>query len=180
VATWKGKSVLIPAGEGDFAYQVDWDNDGTFELETYTGSARHEFAADGWHTIRIRGKFPHLQYAESAEEDEQCGGSAPLVSVEQWGIQKWLFMEATFAGCRELVFRAADAPDLSQVRSMARMFSNARSFNQDISSWDVSSVTTRRLSTECKKHSTTATRGTSPFHAARVARNPSRHKLKGR
>ena len=37
---------------------------------------------------------------------------------------------------------AIDAPDLSVVDSLSAMFYGASSFNEDISHWDVSNVTT--------------------------------------
>jgi surface protein len=48
-----------------------------------------------------------------------------------------------FRGCTKLTsFSATDAPDLSNVTDMSFAFSNATSFNQNISSWNTAAVTT--------------------------------------
>ena len=49
-------------------------------------------------------------------------------------------MGRAFQGCTNLVINALDAPDLSQVTSMAGMFDGATAMNQDIGHWDVSNV----------------------------------------
>ncbi len=64
-----------------------------------------------------------------------------LQNIEQWGDVKWSSMQAAFAGQKDMIITATDAPDLSQVTDMSEMFSEATTFNQSINHWNVSNVT---------------------------------------
>lgn len=114
-----------------YNYQVDW-GDGTTDLNV-TGNITHTYADAGTYTIVITEDFPQLYFqGQDAEK---------LLSIEQWGSQQWLSMENAFNGCINLELNASDRPDLSQVKSMQGMFTNAAVFNGELDSWDVSSVT---------------------------------------
>lgn len=152
-------SFTIPIGQGSFNYDVDWNNDGVFEETNLTNSATHTYNQHGNYTIRIRGKFPHINFSNSSE-------SAKLIEIQQWGAIEWESMEGSFAGCKNLKILAQDDPNLSltestkqmfqnassvnptnignwntsNIKNMAHMFQNAISFNQDIGNWDVSNV----------------------------------------
>ena len=91
-----------------------------------------------------------------------------LLSVDQWGTNKWKNMRSAFAGAENMDVKATDTPDLSQttdlswmfignkslkgesanwnwntstITKMSGVFQNANQFNQSIGSWDVSKVT---------------------------------------
>ena len=63
-----------------------------------------------------------------------------LTDVSQWGDIKWSSMSGTFVNWPGSGFTATDAPDLTNVGSMQRMFFNATNFNAEIGHWDVSNV----------------------------------------
>ena len=63
-----------------------------------------------------------------------------MASIDSWGDISWDTMEGAFEDAVNMAYNAADAPDLSGVTDMSFMFNNARSFNGDISSWNVSNV----------------------------------------
>ena len=58
-----------------------------------------------------------------------------------WGTNVWQRVDGMFKSCRCLHISAADAPDLSQVTSMDKMFEGCRFLNSDIGHWDVSNIT---------------------------------------
>ncbi|HMQ77825.1 MAG TPA: BspA family leucine-rich repeat surface protein, partial [Flavobacteriales bacterium] len=131
-------SITIPTFPGEtYNYDVDWDNDGTFDQFGLTGDVTHTYPSPGTYTIRIRGAFPAIHFAYSGDNEK-------LLSVDQWGTMAWTTMEAAFAGCGNLQVTAADVPDLSGATSLQEMFASCANFNADINSWDVSQVTNMR------------------------------------
>ncbi len=62
VTTWKtdnagisnSTSITIPTTGTGYNYDVDWNNDGTFDEFGITGSATHDFGVAGTYTIRIQ------------------------------------------------------------------------------------------------------------------------------
>ncbi|MFT5281034.1 MAG: hypothetical protein ACI9AR_000487, partial [Flavobacteriaceae bacterium] len=132
--TSNSTSISIPTTGAGYNYDVDWDNDGTFDEFGITGDVTHDFTAAGTYTIRIQGDFPRIYF-------NSAGDRAKILSVDQWGNQVWTSMANAFEGASNLTVPATDAPDLTSVSDFSYMFSSATSFNQDISSWDVSSGT---------------------------------------
>ena len=131
-------SITIPIFSGEtYNYDVDWDNDGTFDELGITGSVTHDFTFAGTYTIRIQGTFPRIYFAYG-------GDVKKIISIDRWGAVAWTSMEYAFGGATNLVGNALDAPDLSGVTNMSNMFIGTSLFNQDISSWDTSTVTTMR------------------------------------
>ena len=121
----------IPTTGAGYNYDVDWGDTNT---DTgVTGNITHTYAVPGIYTVRISGDFPRIFFQISGEREK-------ILSVEQWGTIQWSSMEDSFSGCDNLVINATDAPDLSNVISMSRMFWRADSLNDDISHWDVSNV----------------------------------------
>ena len=49
-----------------------------------------------------------------------------LLSIDQWGTNKWTSMESAFYGCSNTDFAAVDAPDLTLVSDMSEMFRGAK------------------------------------------------------
>ncbi len=115
-----------------YNYDVDWDNDGIYEQTGITGPVSHQFSSPGIYKIRIKGTFPRFLLD---------GDGPKLISVNQWGSIKWECMENAFGGCSNLTLSASDTPDLTKVKNLSMMFSDATAFNQDINDWDVSKVT---------------------------------------
>ncbi len=57
VTTWDtgaSTAITIPANGGGYLYDVDWNNDGTFDDIGVTGNITHNFGSTGNYTIRIR------------------------------------------------------------------------------------------------------------------------------
>jgi len=140
VTTWKtdnpgasnNSSIIVPLYGGPF--DVDWDNDGTFDEFWLTGPVTHDFGVPGTYTIRIDGSYQRFLCNYTGDQEK-------LVSLDQWGTQAWVNMDSAFAGCSNLEIPATDTPDLSGVRNMRYMFFEAALANPDTSGWDTSSVT---------------------------------------
>ena len=137
VTTWRtvspNESIIIPVGGAAGAYNIDW-GDGTISFNV-TGDQTHTYASPGWHTVTISGDFTRIKLGDNT------ANALKLVSIDQWGDMQWSSMQLAFKNARNMVYRAADAPDLSRVTDMSQMFASANSFNSNISSWDVSRVT---------------------------------------
>ena len=140
--TWKtdnpgvspNDAITIPTIGGGYNYDVDWNNDGTFDQFGINGSTSYIFAQPGTYTIRIRGDFPRIHFNDGGDKEK-------IIDIEQWGDIEWQSMENAFYGCYNLDISATDPPDLSNVTNMSSMMKVALSFNGDVSDWDVSNVT---------------------------------------
>jgi|GEM_PF-4086494 len=141
VTTWKtttaNESITIPAdirhNRLRYNYTVDW-GDGTTSTN-HAANATHSYNVAGTYTVEITGVFPTINFAGG-------GDKSKIQTIEQWGNIEWKIMENSFLGCNNLTYNASDAPNLSTppFMKMGRMFSEATSFNGDLSNWDVSNV----------------------------------------
>ena len=137
VTTWRTTSpnepITIPVGNATCTYTVDWGDGGI--STNVTGDQTHAYKDAGTYTVTITGNFERIYL-----NDDQI--NAPkLQSIEQWGDVPWASMGSAFYGASNMVYNAADVPDLSGVTDTSHMFDGATSFNSDLSSWDVSGVT---------------------------------------
>jgi surface protein len=126
----------MPTTGGGYNYDVDIDNDGTWDNVGITGGMTCVYVSAGTYTIRIRGTFPRICFNNGGDREK-------ILTIEQWGTGVWTSMANAFHGCVHLEGNATDVPDLSSVEDMSDMF-NTTSFNQDINNWDVSKVTDMR------------------------------------
>ena len=138
ITTWSGSSITIPTYSGEtYDYNIYWEEENNSgnngSSSGHTGDATIKFGADGTYLVHITGTFPHFYLQGSTE-------GYKLKTVEQWGNISWTSMQEAFAYSRNLVINATDAPDLSKVESLDRMFHHAEGFNADLSGWDVSNV----------------------------------------
>ena len=129
------ETITIPVYSSyTYSYDIDCDNDSTFEQTGVTNAGTCAYATAGEHIIKIRGTFPAIYINSGA-------GKEKILDVMQWGNIAWKSMAAAFYGASNLQISATDSPELSSVTDMSRMFFYATAFNQDISRWDVSNVT---------------------------------------
>ncbi len=142
ITTWKtdnpgtsnNTSITIPTTGVGYSYDIDWDNDGTYDDLGVPGSITHDYGTAGTHTVRIKGSFPRIYFNNAGDKEK-------ILSVDQWGSIAWTSMQNAFYGCANLHVLANDTPDFSNLNNLSFMFAYCTSFNEDISAWDVSSVT---------------------------------------
>ena len=139
ITTWEvtpsDLDITIPTNTADYTYDYTINlGDGTV-LTNQTGNVTHTYATPGIYTVIISGAFPHFLGSLLSPNDAN-----KLRSVQQWGDIIWLSMENMFNDCQNLVLNANDAPNLSSVVSLKRMFFDAELFNQSIDHWDVSNI----------------------------------------
>lgn len=139
VTTWEttaaSEVITIPTDSGEtYLYDVDWENDGTFDDIGVTGDATHTYATAGVQTIAIRGNFPRILFNNAGDKDK-------IIIINEWGTIAWSSMANAFEGCTNLVVGAIDTPDLSGVTDMSAMFKDATALTTLIGNWDVSTIT---------------------------------------
>ncbi|MFZ1808858.1 MAG: BspA family leucine-rich repeat surface protein, partial [Cyclobacteriaceae bacterium] len=127
-----GETITVPTFGSGYDYYVDW-GDGNVDYNI-TGDASHSYTTAGTKTVKIYGDFPRIYFNDTGNKNK-------IRSVEQWGGVEWKSMENAFKGCAALTINATDAPDLSQTTSLSSMFKDARNTNVDLSTWDVSTIT---------------------------------------
>ncbi|MDI6402329.1 BspA family leucine-rich repeat surface protein [Balneolaceae bacterium ANBcel3] len=131
--------ITIP-GEGS-NYNIDWeelddpDNSGN---ETGSGTHTITFPAPGTYRVSISGDFYSISF--KGEDFHDYGDAKKILSIEQWGDIAWTSMESAFFRAANLNITADDAPDLSQVTSLAEMFFYASSMNADIGHWNTENI----------------------------------------
>ncbi len=143
ITTWKTDNVgsscssciTIPTSPNyTYSYDVDWENDGIYDDFGVTGNITHDYGVQDTFLMAIRGDFPSIFF-------NGIGDSEKIISIDQWGSIEWQTMRNAFVGCHNLIGKANDIPFLDDVTDLSNMFQNARSFNQEISDWDVSNIT---------------------------------------
>jgi hypothetical protein len=150
IATWEigaSKSLQLSTfndgGSTPFAFDfnVDW-GDGT-NSQNVTSTIKHHYESEGNFTVKVTGIYP-IPQGLCFEDSDQSGnpvGYQKLVSIDQWGTQKWKSMRRVFWNCKDFnIINDPKAPDLSETKDMNIMFWGATKFNQPIGHWDVSRV----------------------------------------
>lgn len=125
-------SIVVPMVGGP--YEVDWGDGAGFSEIGLVDSATHTYGVAGNYTIRIRGIYDSILFSGADDKDK-------IISIEQWGGNRWQTMNSAFDGAGFLRVRSTDAPDLASVRDASYMFKDAFLANPDTSGWDVSSLT---------------------------------------
>ncbi|KAF3977364.1 MAG: BspA family leucine-rich repeat surface protein [Methylococcales symbiont of Iophon sp. n. MRB-2018] len=116
------------------SYTIKW-GDGTTEVIA-SSNPTHDYATAGDYTVTVSNTITRFNLSSGMDREK-------LIDVQQWGTANWTSMEGAFHGANAMMMSANDSPDLSGVTSMRLMFAGAAVavFNQNISNWNVASVT---------------------------------------
>ena len=141
ITKWKttqaNENISIPVNTAfNYDYTIDW-GDGTVETNQ-TDSASHTYVTAGEYEVKISGTFEAIRFKLPR------GGNHPsrnnIIDIIQWGDIAWKSFDSAFSSCENLTMTATDAPDLTEVTSLNRMFVGATSFDSDVSNWDTSTI----------------------------------------
>lgn len=144
ITTWEvnaGESITIPInGAYNYDFTVDWGDGNTTSITTNDptdADLSHTYISGDIYTVTITGIFPAIYFNNNSADKDK------ILTVEQWGNIRWLWMGDAFEGCRNIDVHAPDAPNLYNVTHMWGMFRGASEFtgqHTDLNSWDVSNV----------------------------------------
>jgi surface protein len=129
--------ISIPTIGNGYNYDIVW-GDGTNNRDV-SGDVTHSYPKDGNYTVEIYGEFPQIYFGQEEETD-----SKKIVSIVKWGDIEWESMNRAFFACSNLKGEVDDIPNLSKVTTLDSMFNGASLFNQDISDWNVSTITSMK------------------------------------
>ncbi|WP_299212137.1 BspA family leucine-rich repeat surface protein [uncultured Aquimarina sp.] len=133
--TTANQGITIPTTGSGYNYDIDW-GDGAAEYGV-TGNATHVYVTSGVYRVKITGDFPRIYFNNTGDKDV-------ITSIDQWGTQQWNSMEGAFYGCTALELNVSDAPDLTQVTSLERMFMGTNNIvdnEASMNSWNTSTIT---------------------------------------
>ncbi len=146
VTTWNTEtddasstSITLPVVAG--VYDVDTNNDGTFDRLNLTGTQTLDLGSAGIHTIAVR---PNSANTKNELQIQFANSNNPgkLTTIENWGTIVWTSMNEAFEGCINMnIALEAGVPDLSRVTDMTEMFKNLTGFTGNLSAWNVANVT---------------------------------------
>ncbi len=121
-----------------YDYTVDW-GDGSISTNVQDDII-HTYEIPGVYRVAIYGEFPGMHINNGG--DARLRDDDKILSIDQWGDNKWDFLGLAFAGCDNLDLKATDVPDFSKGPSLFGMFADCPSFNgnESMNLWDMASV----------------------------------------
>ena len=132
---------ILPAGNiGTYNAVIDWGDNTTSTITAYNDAdLTHVYSVGGIYSVKINGSFPEIKFNSS-------GDRLKLMSINNWGINQWRRMEASFGGCNNLEIYATDIPDMSLCTSFFRAFNGCTSLTEipNINQWNMQAATTLR------------------------------------
>ncbi|MDM1373599.1 BspA family leucine-rich repeat surface protein, partial [Myroides marinus] len=136
-----GKIEIYTTNSYNYNYNISWEKIGDSSkkgIESLKkGNTTISNLSAGKYKVSITGVFPYFRAGKEFEDNN----AKQLLSVNQWGTQRWKSMKESFQSATNLTSVDNDSPDLTDVTDMSRMFDHASSFNSDLNNWDVSKVT---------------------------------------
>jgi surface protein len=130
-----GTTVSLPLYGNGLDATIDWGDGSAAVTDTTPGNLSYTYATEGTYTITVTGNVP---------EFGAPSGTAPVADYALTAVTNWDGVGLTslynaFSGDSNLVSVPTDLP--STVTETGYMFSGATSFNQNLNTWDTTSVT---------------------------------------
>ena len=136
ITTWRtttsNETITIPTSGGGYNYDISTSDGQTFT--GVTGSQAITFASAEDYDVSISGDFPKINISNGVDKDK-------LIDIKQWGNIAWTNFGDSFFGCLNLTGSFTDAPNLANVTNFQNSFRNCSSLSANLSTWDVSNVT---------------------------------------
>jgi len=136
-------SILTNDGNYSYNYSIKWGDDANHIDFGVAGDINHTYSTVGTYTVEIAGDFPHLFMKKNDDGNSSTidSDAKKIVSVEQWGKNRWKSMYGMFYNASNLdLNNTYDTPNLSGVTDMSYMFYNAVKFDKNIGDWNISKV----------------------------------------
>lgn len=118
-----------------YDFHIDWGDGSVERISNPTAPVRHTYGSAAIYTVKMIGHIPRLSF------ESEISDRSKLLSVEQWGINRWQSMAYMFYYANNFQLHAVDLPNLSDVKDMTSMFEGAIKFNSYIGHWNTSNVT---------------------------------------
>lgn len=128
------KLPLVSGGEYDFTVYWGDGTSSTYECSSNCSTQTHAYPNAGTYTVTIDGTFNGFSFNNG-------GDKLKLLDVSAWGPFKPGNSGSWFSGAENFTSSATDVPDLTGVTNFTFAFSGAKSFNSDISGWNIGSAT---------------------------------------
>jgi len=137
ITTWRtttaNETITVPTNI-NLNYNYDlYTSDGQI-FTGLTGDATVTFPIAGDYDVSIKGVFPRIAFSNT-------GDRLKFIDIKQWGTIAWESFQNAFNGCNNLVGTYTDAPDLTNLFTLANMFKDCRVFTGKVSNWDASGIT---------------------------------------
>jgi surface protein len=136
--------IQLPLSDIEGELKIDWGDmseDGTCNNNTNNNDKLiHTYSDVGYYTVIVNAGEEDKDGATIGRFglDRPAKGIQCLIAVKSWGDFKFVSLKRAFASAKNLIKVPSYLP--CTVTTLAGMFYDTDSFNQDISQWDVSNV----------------------------------------
>ena len=116
---------------------VNWGDTSTLYPYTTTGDKTHTYSSVGTFTVSIYNRLTQFGNGSTS-----YANADRLYTVNSFGDISLTSLSGAFYGATNLTQVPTSLPTSSTITDLSYTFKNATSFNQDISNWSISSITT--------------------------------------
>ncbi|MDG5814300.1 BspA family leucine-rich repeat surface protein [Chitinispirillales bacterium ANBcel5] len=141
----EGTTIVLPL-RGTVNVTIDWGDGSAPQQYSVAGNVPYTYNSEGQYVVTITGELTGFGFGGDPihipASDSNVNRMAKLEKVSDFGNLGLRSLSGAFKSASNLTEVPEQLP--SSVTNLSYMFNEARSFNGDISRWDVSNVTTMR------------------------------------